>query len=232
MKAWWSVLFVAQLLGTIEDRGTRRGNEQYDDGELDEALASYTQAQVAHPDAPELHYNIGNVQYRKEDFEKALEEYKTTGEAKAEIARRSNFNAGNVHYRAETWEEAVEAYSRSLRIDPGDIESRQNLELALQKLQQRQQDQQQQDQSEGDGGDSEEDESDEDTISDESEQERSAGSSSPVDNAGSWDAAPESIEMSQEEAEQILQALGQMEQAQQLAQQEQQKSKARSKGKY
>ena len=37
-------------------------------GDLDGALRAYTDAQVVAPDAPELHYNIGSVLYRKGDF--------------------------------------------------------------------------------------------------------------------------------------------------------------------
>ncbi len=76
MKVWWSALVVAQLLGPAEDRTTKAGNDAYSEGELDEALKNYTQAQVEHPDALELHYNIGNVQFRKDDLDKAFEEPK------------------------------------------------------------------------------------------------------------------------------------------------------------
>ena len=134
MRIFITALVLGQILGPVKERATREGNERYHEGKLDEALQSYTQAQVEYPEAPELHYNIGNVQYRKGDREKALEEYTAALGDKSETARRASFNSGNVHYTGEKWKEAVKAYSDALRIDPSDVDARQNLELALQKL--------------------------------------------------------------------------------------------------
>ncbi len=140
MRLWsLTVLVVAQLLGPVEEGSNKEGNEAYVAGELDEALTSYTQAQVEHPDARELHYNIGNVQFRKEDLDKALEQYKMALDAEPELKRRAHFNVGNIHYTREEWEDAVESYSDALRVDPDDIDARQNLELALNKLSEQQQ---------------------------------------------------------------------------------------------
>ena len=124
MKIWWGALVIAQLLGPAEDRTNKEGNDAYQDGELDEALKNYTQAQVEHPDARELHYNIGNVQFRKDDLDKAFEEYKAALDADPELKRRSHFNVGNIHYSREEWEDAVKAYSDALHIDPDDVEAR------------------------------------------------------------------------------------------------------------
>ncbi len=134
-------------------------------GELDEALTSYTQAQVENPDARELNYNIGNVQFRKEDLDKALEQYKMALDAEPELKRRAHFNVGNIHYTREEWEDAVESYSDALRVDPNDIDARQNLELALNKLSQQQQ------QQEGGGGDADKDKEEEDRTHDKNQQE-------------------------------------------------------------
>ena len=85
MKLWWGALVVAQLLGPTEERTNKDGNNAYHEGELDEALKNYTRAQVSHPDARELHYNIGNVQFRKDDFDKAIEEYQAALDADPEL---------------------------------------------------------------------------------------------------------------------------------------------------
>ncbi len=74
----WTLILLASVFGLGEgvNRKNKEGAEQYQEGNLDEALASFTQAQVESPDAPEIHYNIGNVHYRKEEMDKALEEYR------------------------------------------------------------------------------------------------------------------------------------------------------------
>ncbi len=211
LTAWSSALVVAQLLGPAEDRTTKAGNDAYQEGELDEALKNYTRAQVEHPYAHELHYNIGNVQFRKDDLDKALEEYHAALYADAELKRRAHYNAGNIRYLREEWEDAVKAYSDALRIDPDDVEAQQNLELALQKLQEQPQ---------------------QSSNEDESEQEQSPQLSPNEQGAEEQDAQQQPMEMTREEAEQILQALAQMEQAQQMEQQPKQGAKVRAKGKY
>ena len=107
MNVWWSALVIAQLLGPAHDRTNEEGNEAYQDGELDEALKNYTQAQVEHPESRELHYNIGNVQFRKDELDKALEEYNAALDAEPELKRRSHFNVGNVRYSRDWAAEAL-----------------------------------------------------------------------------------------------------------------------------
>ena len=213
MKLWSLTLLVAaQLLGPVEEGSNKEGNDAYAAGELDDALTSYTQAQVEHPDARELHYNIGNVQFRKEDLDKALEQYKMALDAEPELKRRAHYNVGNIHYSREEWEDAVESYSDALRADPDDIDARQNLELALQKLSEQQQ------QQEGGGGDGDKDKDKEEedrshdknqeqdgSSEEQTEQEKSPQPSPQERDAGEQNAEQRPMEMSQEEAEQILQ---------------------------
>lgn len=231
MRIFLAALVLGQLLGPKKERATIEGNERYQEGKLDEALQSYTRAQVEHPEALELHYNIGNVQYRKGDKEKALEEYKTAVGVKSETGRRASFNSGNVHYLGEKWKEAVEAYSDALRIDPSDIEARQNLELALQKL--KDQEEKKPPPEGGGGGEAENKEGGEEETRKSQDAEKDPAPTpkpeeSTADEAG---ADSRSVEMSQDEAERILEALAQMEQAQQMEQQKKQKAAARGKGK-
>lgn len=236
MRLWLSALVVTQLLGSTEEKATREGNELYREGKLDDALASYTKAQVDHPDAAELHYNIGNVHYRKEDTDKAIEEYRTVLQAGDELKRRAYYNIGNVHYKAQEWQEAVDAYKSALHIDPNDVEARQNLELALQKLEQQQQphpDQQKQQDKTGEDQQQSRDQDSQDDPQDRGEENQSQ--QAPDTQSGRDDQSdrqPTPMEMSPEQAEQILQALAQMERSQHLEQQRKQKAAARGKGRY
>ena len=134
MSFLMNMVFVVQLLGSAENGNTKDGNLAYTEGDLEGALALYTQAQVENPDSRELHYNIGNVQYRQEDLDKAIEGYGAALGGSPEISKLAHFNIGNVHYQRQAWEEAVKSFSEVLRLDPDDIEARQNLELALRML--------------------------------------------------------------------------------------------------
>jgi Ca-activated chloride channel family protein len=62
------------------------------------------------------------------------------------LDQHSYYNLGNTFFRAEQYEAAIEAYKEALRLDPSDLEAKQNLELALRQRQQQQQEQQQQQQ--------------------------------------------------------------------------------------
>ena len=46
MRALLATVLFLQILGPAKERQTREGNEKYEEGNLDEALESYTGAQV------------------------------------------------------------------------------------------------------------------------------------------------------------------------------------------
>ena len=155
MRILWAALVLLQVFGGGVNEKNKEGAELYEEGKLDEALVTFTQAQEQSPDAPEIHYNIGNVHFRKEEMDKALEEYRTALNGSPEVQARSHYNGGNVHYRAQSYSEAIDAYKEALKVDDQDLEARQNLELALQKLQEQQQEQQQDEQESPEEGDQE-----------------------------------------------------------------------------
>jgi Ca-activated chloride channel family protein len=138
---------VLSPLGGTAHRKTEEGNRHYIDERLDEALRSYTEAQVAAPDAPQLFYDIGNVLYRQGDYAGAEELFqRALSAAPPELVPDAAYNLGNARFRQEAYDEAVEAYRRTLEARPDDADAKRNLELALRQLQQQQQQQQQQEQ--------------------------------------------------------------------------------------
>jgi Ca-activated chloride channel family protein len=148
------IMLTASLVpfGGSAHRKTERGNSQYLDGLYEEALRSYTEAQVDAPEAPQLYYDIGNVLYRQGDYDGAAEAFeRSLLSAPQEMLPMAAYNLGNARYRLQEFKEAADAYQRSLKEDPGDVDAKRNLELALRALQQQQQQQQQQDQ-QNDGG--------------------------------------------------------------------------------
>ncbi len=123
------------LFGGKAHRKNLEGNREYEAKAYDEALAAYTEAQVPAPDAPELHYDLGNVLYRKGNFEGAENAYRRAlTAAPPAFAPDASYNLGNALFRAERYDEAVSAYRRTLEARPGDADARRNLELALRAL--------------------------------------------------------------------------------------------------
>jgi tetratricopeptide (TPR) repeat protein len=205
-------------LGGGVNQKNKQGAELYREGKLDEALTSFTQAQVDSPDAPEIHYNIGNVHYRKEEMEKSVEEYRASLRGEKEVQQPAHYNVGNVHYKKQDFPSAVQSYKQALKINPNDIEARQNLELALQ-------------QSEGGGGESGEGEDDEEQEKNEAsdDQQREDQDKDQQQQPQADQSDPSS--MNKEEAERLLAALAEMEKSEQRRQQQKKYIRVKGKGK-
>ena len=136
---------LSTLLGGEAHRRTEKGNGLYLKGENDPALLEYQKAQGLIPEAGQLHYDIGNVLYRQENWAGAAEAYEhALGVAGPELTAAAAYNLGNALFNAEKYDEAVKAYTRALKSVPQDGDAKHNLEMALRALQQQKQKQQQQ----------------------------------------------------------------------------------------
>ena len=62
------------------------------------------------------------------------------------IQAQAHYNMGNSFFQQQAFEQAVAAYKQALELDAADEDTKVNLELALEKLQEQQQQQEQQDQ--------------------------------------------------------------------------------------
>ena len=59
----WTVLCAFSFLDDVA-RKVEQGNEHFDRAEFQEALKAYQEAQTDRPDAPELHFNLGDALYK------------------------------------------------------------------------------------------------------------------------------------------------------------------------
>jgi tetratricopeptide (TPR) repeat protein len=131
---------MSTFLGGEAHRRTERGNAEYEKGKTDAAFDSYQRAQAIVPEAPQLHYDLGNVLYRQENWAGAAEAYEQAlGAAGPDLAPKAAYNLGNALFRDERYDEAVKAYMRALKSAPKDLDAKHNLELALRALQAQQQ---------------------------------------------------------------------------------------------
>ena len=196
-------------------RKTEQGNGDYEAGEYESALKNYTEAQVALPESPELYYDIGNVLYRQGDPEGAADSYtRALLTAREQLVPLAAYNLGNARFAQRDYKEAIKAYQRALRADPGDVQAKRNLELALRALQEQPQ---QQKTSPGDGQDEPQDQEQQQEQQqeqsqpggqDEQQEQPGQQGQDPEDQTGSeTDAQPDPERMSEEQARRLLDSL-------------------------
>ncbi len=122
---------------TTAPRENARGNEAYEQNDYMNALAAYQQGQEIDPDAPELHYNAANALHQLEAYSEAITETtRALAEADDELQQRAFYNLGNSLFEAGQYEEALGAYIEALKRDPNDMDAKHNLELAWKMLEQ------------------------------------------------------------------------------------------------
>lgn len=107
----------------------RKGNRHYHKGAYDEAIGRYEQALKAAPGQFEATYDLGNALYKAERFDRAEQVMQQaaadslrTDEERAEAF----YNLGNARFKQQKYREALESYKNSLRLNPSDMEAKYN----------------------------------------------------------------------------------------------------------
>ncbi|HEY2648801.1 MAG TPA: tetratricopeptide repeat protein [Puia sp.] len=150
LKSKRSILFLFSLLSVYittaqtTDALIRRGNHFYNKQDYDQSLANYDKALKKSPGNPDAHFNQGDAQYRKNDYEKAAASYDDVLQSKADENTRQGayYNKGVAMIRQKKLDESIDAWKNALRLNPDDMEARENLVKAL--LEKKKQDQQNQ----------------------------------------------------------------------------------------
>jgi len=131
-------------------RLTAEGKREYAQGNHPQALRAFEQAAGARPDDLRTRFNLADALYQNGKYEQAEPLYRAlAGDSRSPLALPSRYNLGNTLYRKQDFQGAAGAYREALRLDPEDLDTKRNLELALRALerqQEQQSKQQQQDQ--------------------------------------------------------------------------------------
>ena len=126
-----------------ERRDVRRGNRLYDRGDYKGAIERYTQALGKAPECNEALYDLGNALCKAEMYDKAEQ---TMTRAAADTLRtdaeraEALYNLGNAQFQQQKYKEALESYRRSLLLNPDDMEAKYNYAYTKKLLEQQQED--------------------------------------------------------------------------------------------
>lgn len=116
-----------------------RGNQNYSRKNYEEALKYYTMAESKSDKTYRALYNKGNALFKLENYREAEKAYiEALMSKKDRIKKDAYFNLGNTYFILGEYRKAVDSYIKSLEIDPYDMDTKYNLELAWKKLEEQQ----------------------------------------------------------------------------------------------
>jgi len=130
-------------------RDNNRGISQYNEQKYQEALTSFREAETSEPEQPQLTHNVGLTLYRLNEFEESLQELEKSYEKSEDNQRKADiqYDMGNAAFMNDSLTNAILHYRKSLEIDPENKDAKYNLELARAILKEFSEKQQQQNQS-------------------------------------------------------------------------------------
>lgn len=224
MAATVLILLAGTAYADKASKANKRGIEAFGEQDYEKSVEHFTEALVEKPDAPELKFNRGTALSQLGKTEEALSELISSAAQldKADYAAAAHFNAGNTQLTANNIEAAIEEYKLAIKLDQAQEDYRHNLELAIRKLnrQQQSQEQEQQDSEEKEKKEDEEgdqkqkDEEEQENEEKKEEEEQSDKSKSPEDGERddqnqqpSNQQENETLPMTKEEAQHLLDAI-------------------------
>jgi Ca-activated chloride channel homolog len=211
-----TIVFLFFFLTASSLNDARKANEAFERGDYVQAVEYYQRAIEQDPDNARLHFNMGNALYELGRTDEAKESYDRFRNLTDNAVEQSfaDYNTGRMLADQEQYDEALNFFREALKKNPDDDDARHNYELALR--QQQQQEQQQDEDPESNGDDEEEQDQEQQQNGDqdqEQDQPPDMGEQpdSPEGQDGEQEQQPDPLDMSPEEAENILDALRQLE---------------------
>lgn len=212
------IILVGLLVSGFTVNDARKANEAYERGDYEEAVQLYRSAIQQDPENPRLYFNLGNALAKTGDQDeaaRAYEQYRSmTGNPGDESL--ADYNQGRMLTDAENYEEALKYFREALKKNPDDADARYNYELAKRRLQQEQNQDQQQQQNQDQDQDNEDQDQQQQQQNQEQDQQNEQQDNqqqNPDDNEQEQnpEQQPRPQELTREEAENLLDALEQLE---------------------
>ena len=144
MRLKWTgtvlLCMVATAIFAQPKKEVREGNKLYKEQKYKEASEAYQKAVLKQPNYIPGLFNLGNAQYKQQQFEASRKIYEGTAKTATEKEQQAaaNYNIGNTYLEEKKYKEAVDAYKQALRKNPQDEQAKYNLSYALQMLKKQQ----------------------------------------------------------------------------------------------
>ena len=139
------MLFSMSAYAQVDRKDVRRGNRDFRKENYREAEIDYRKALVKDSLSLAANYNLASTLYRQGDMEQAgkvLDSVKETAPVSASAADYW-YNRGDVALEMKDYQTAVDAFAKSLMINPGDLDAKENFIYAKKMLQNQQNNQNQ-----------------------------------------------------------------------------------------
>lgn len=117
------------------------GNSLYGQKKFKEAEANYTKAVTKNPNNTPALFNLGNTLYQQKKYDSSRKVMEATARLTKDKGNKAavNYNIGNTYMSQQKWQEAIDAYKKTLRSNPQDADAKYNLSYAEQMLKKQQQ---------------------------------------------------------------------------------------------
>jgi Ca-activated chloride channel family protein len=123
------------LLKAADRSKIKDGVNAFDEEQWDESLNKFQDALVDDPTNPLLHFNVGDVHYKKKNYEEAINSFeKSLNTNDVSLQEQAYYNLGNSYYKNNKYQEAIDYYKKALELDPNDLDAKYNLELVRAKI--------------------------------------------------------------------------------------------------
>lgn len=130
----------ANVLAQKENTLIKKGNDAYRQQKFKEAEQQYSEALKTNGANKIAAFNMGNTKFKSNNIEDAVKEYDAVLSAPDKsLSAKGFYNKGVSLVKQKKLPEAIDAFKQSIRQNPDDNETRENLQRALNELKQQQQ---------------------------------------------------------------------------------------------
>jgi Ca-activated chloride channel homolog len=137
-----ATLCVFSVAGQSSYKHIKNGNKEFNKQNYAGAEVDYRKAVETKKNPLQGNYNLGNAYYKQGKYDQAIQQYGAASTLQRENAgelAKTLHNIGNSLLQSKKYEESIEAYKNSLKLNPGDNDTRYNLAYAKAMLKQQQQ---------------------------------------------------------------------------------------------